>query len=344
MAANRRRTKLAHVSREELDHLYYGQGLTTKDIGNLFGVSDELIRYHMARLGIARRGRPWSSKHIRSQLDCNTLERLYVLEGLSMAEIGRRFGVGETTVPTYLKKCGILRRNLSAATIRYPRRNFSGDLIEKAYLIGFRQGDLWVAPTNNGPFSGSISVACATSREEQITLFKELFASYGHVAVSPGRKGKYVQYSLQCCLNLTFDFLVAKEDCIPEQIHNDPSLFVAFLAGYIDAEGSFGLPRDGTSRFVLGSYDVTILHQLHGVLTTQYGIQCPPPRLSAPKGSPVSGGYQSRNDFWVLQIGSKCALHRLCQLVEPRLKHAKRRQDMYKVWRNVIRRGVEGCE
>ena len=123
-------SSLAHVSSEELYRLYNEQELTTKEIGELFGVSDEVVRYRMKQLGIPRRGKPWSPQEVREQLNCETLERLYVVEGLSMAEIGQRFGVGETTVHSRLEKCGIARRDLSTASIRYPRQDFSGDPID----------------------------------------------------------------------------------------------------------------------------------------------------------------------------------------------------------------------
>jgi len=155
-------SSLSHVSREEFERLYNEQGLTLEEIGELFGVSDEVVRYRMKQLGIPRRGKPWSPKETRAQLDCKELERLYVIEGLSLAGIAKRFGVGQATVHARLEKCGIARRDLSTATVRYPRHDFSGDPIEKAYLIGFRQGDLWAAPTHEGPFSASISVACVT--------------------------------------------------------------------------------------------------------------------------------------------------------------------------------------
>jgi hypothetical protein len=219
-------SSLAQVSREDLSRLYHEDRLTTEEIGQRFG---EVVRYRMAQLDIARRGQPWPSQAIRAQLTCDELKRLYVVEGLSLAKIGQRLGVGETTIHDRLKKCGVDRRDLSEATIRYPRQDFSGNLLEKAYLIGFRLGDLWVGPANNGPFSTSISVACASSRQEQVTLFETLFSPYGHVAVTPGRKGFITQYSLQCCLNQTFDFLLPKQDCIPQWILREDEFFTTFL-------------------------------------------------------------------------------------------------------------------
>ncbi len=334
----------SEISREELEYLYTEKGLTTAEIGERFGVTGEAVRHRMARLGLARRGQPWSDCQLRDRLTGDALRQLYVDQGRSMAEIAHAFGVAETTVLARLKKCRINRRDLSAACIHYPRRDFSGDPHEKAYLVGFRQGDLWAGKTNDGPYSTSISIACVSSRPEQIQLFESLFSPYGHVAVTRGRNGPYVQYSLQCCVNWSFDFLLPKQDEIPPWVLDDPQLFTAFLAGYIDAEGSFQLNKDGTSRFCLASYDSGILHQVSEVLADQFAIHCEAPHLTAPKGRVMSGGYRSNGDLWTLAIGSKRALYRLCTLVEPYLKHAKRRHDMAAVQRNVMKRGVVDTE
>ncbi len=310
----------------------------------MFGVTGETIRYRMANLGIPRRGRPWSSKEARAQLTCDYLKERYLERGLSMADIARELGVAEATVHAHLKQCGIERRDISSARVHYPRQDFSGDLLEMAYLLGFRQGDLWVAMANPGPHSTSIAVACATSRPEQVELFEALFTPYGHVAVTRGRKGPIVQYSLQCCLNMSFAFLLPKSDDIPDWIRSHDRAFAAFLAGYIDAEGSFQIGRGGTSRFYLGSYDVHILHQVHQVLAERFAINCPPPRLVTPKGSVISGGYRTNNDLWAVMTGRKSALYRLCQLLDPFVRHSKRRKDMEAVWRSVVAKGVDEAD
>ncbi len=337
------KSTIAHVSREELMALYNDQRLTIWEIGKRFGVSDEVVRYRMKQLNIPRRSKSEAAKklHLRARklrLDRSELERLYVLEGLDTPEIGRRFGVTGDTVRRYLVEYGIERRDKSTVAIRYSRRDFSGDLLEKAYLIGLRQGDLWVAPTSGGPISDSITITCTTTHLEQIDLFKAVFTSYGHVAVNGCRNGNYV---VRCHLSRSFEFLLPKQDCIPKWILDDSSMFVAFLAGYTDAEGCFCVPADGNALFRLQSYDVTILHQAHSVLNHRLEIICPSPRLAIPKGYPTTDGYRLRQDCWSLTVKRKMALYRLCILLEPRLKHSKRRRDMYAVWQNVVERGIE---
>ena len=47
-------SSLAHVSSEELNRLYNEQELTTEEIGELFGVSDDVVRYRMKQFSIPR--------------------------------------------------------------------------------------------------------------------------------------------------------------------------------------------------------------------------------------------------------------------------------------------------
>lgn len=339
------KSSLAQVSSEELSRLYHEQGLTTKEIGQRFGVSEDVVQYRMKQLGIPRRHKSEAAKGPRPnarslRLSCEELKRLYLIEGLDTPEIGRQYGVDGATVCTHLEECGIARRDKSAAAIRYPRQNFSGDPLEKAYLLGFRQGDLWVKPTSDGPFSASITVTCTTTHEVQIRLFQELFTPYGHVAVTPAVRGNFV---VGCHLNRSFDFLLPKQDSIPGWIVEDRARFIEFLAGYTDAEGCFCMPADRMAIFRLQSYDVNILHQIHARLI-QFGVECPVPRLAIHKGYRNSGGYSLRQDCWSLTVKRKLALSRLCALLEPSLKHSTRRQDLSAVRRNVIERGIKENE
>jgi hypothetical protein len=80
---------------------------------------------------------------------------------------------------------------------------------------------------------------------------------------------------------------------------------------------------------------------VHIMLNKGLGVACPPPCLTAPRGTNISGKYKSRHDRWTFGVYRKASLHRLCELLEPHLRHAKRRTDMYAVWANVIERGVK---
>jgi hypothetical protein len=74
---------------------------------------------------------------------------------------------------------------------------------------------------------------------------------------------------MQVALNVTFDFLLPKQDAVPGWILESDEPFFAFLAGYIDAEGYFRtyLPTNQYSlagRLEIRSYDSVLLGQLSG--------------------------------------------------------------------------------
>lgn len=325
------------ITREELDGLYNQQRLSATEIARRLGVPDSTVYRWMDRLGLPRRS---ISEALRVSLDDDEIVRLYTA-GLTASEIGKQFDVSEDLVLKRLRTRGIARRS-SASQPTYQRRDFSGDPVERGYLIGFRLGDLYVKPTNSS--GASIEVRGDTTRVEQINLFHELFSPYGYVYISlPCASG---ERKVLCRLNLTFDFLLPKVDAIPDWIlraaqNGNTQPFLAFLAGYSDAEGCFCMPSNNRAYFLLQSCDVDLLRQARDMLNDCLGVLCPPLYLSRPGGYCNKHGITSRKDYWRLRINRKSSLDRLCKLLEPHLKHTKRRADMYAVWANVRARGID---
>src|SRR3990172_4419764 len=98
------------------------------------------------------------------------LNDLYVRQRLSLRAIAEQRGCHRETVRNYLILYGVSRRSVSEAKIKYPRKGFSGEPIEKAYLLGFRVGDLCVHTANYSKTSQTIIVACASTVRGQIEL------------------------------------------------------------------------------------------------------------------------------------------------------------------------------
>jgi hypothetical protein len=328
-----------NITREELDDLYNRQRLSLHKIAQKLNIPESTLREWMGRLALPRRSLS-EAKYL--PLDDEEIERLYTVERHSTLEIAQRFGVCDTTICNRLEARGVRRRDHSEAGIVYPRRDFSGDLLEKAYLQGFRLGDLTVKMNKNGAECATIFVSCGTTRIAQLNLYQELFSPYGHTTVS-GVQDE--DYAFCCMLNMSFDFLLDKPDHVPEWIlhiaqNGDEQPLLAFLAGYTDAEGWFTVRADGRAEFGLSSYDVAVLHQAH-VAFNRLDIICPPPRMVRPKGTPIKGtDYITKGELWCLMVYRKASLHQLCQLLEPYLKHAEKRRDMFAVWANVTARGI----
>lgn len=265
------------------------------------------------------------------------LRELYVGQRLSLRAIAEQWGCHPETVRHYLSLYGISRRTVSEAKIRYPRKSFLGGLIEKAYLLGFRAGDLHVHTANYSKTSRTIIVACTSTVPEQIELVRSLFQDYGRVSLAKGEK----QTVITCYLDPSFGFLLEKEDRIPEWILADQNYFAAFLAGYIDAEGCIQVKRQThAAEVVIRSYDVNTLKTCWIVLQT-LGVTCPPIYLAKGIGERDAHGPLYHKDYWGLGVYRRESLLRLFTLIAPYLKHPKRRQDMLAAWENVkIRLGV----
>ncbi len=314
------------IREADLVRLYCDQGLSLSEVARQLGWSPSAIYSRLVALGIARRT-AWA--HNAVETDAADLRRLYVEDGLSMSALAERCGCSLTTIWRKLKAGGIESRP-DGGLPQYPRRDFSGPSAEMAYLIGFRLGDL------NVELEGStIVVKCTSTRAEQILLFRQLFEAYGHVYTDEATitRRKRQSIGMMARLNRTFDFLLPKQDAVPEWIMADDETFFAFFAGYVDAEGYFHAyyvqkqPKP-QGRLEIRSYDVGLLSQLQGGLCDR-GIACPPVRLRVLAGYTNRAGVRSNRDLWGLGIHRKESLRRLFVKIEPFLKHGRRRRDMY---------------
>src|SRR5438270_3349044 len=327
------RRRITEIPEAELVRLYCELRLSALDIARQLGWGRASIESRLRQLGIPRR-LPWA----HNAVDCTTEEvtRLYVAEGLALNAVAARIGCSQRTITRKLIAAGIARR-ADGATFLYARTDFSGDLAEKAYLIGFRIGDLHVAKVG----TSTILIKCTSTRFEQIELFRTIFERYGHVytdeASLVGRKRQSI--AMEARLNLTFDFLLPKQDAVPEWILESDEPFFAFLAGYIDAEGYFrtyfkpnqSLPL---SFLEIRSYDSVLLTQLGGGLNVR-GIVCAPARLRVRAGYTNGYGVRSNRDLWGLGVHRRDALQHLITRIERYVQHPRRRRDMLHVFETV---------
>jgi hypothetical protein len=231
----------------------------------------------------------------------------------------------------------IPRRDKVDAAIAYPRQPFSGDKVEEAYLCGFSIGDLNVRMDLET--SRTIQVRSSTTRPAQVELIRGLFEPYGHVNTRVGTRG---EAQIECHLDLSFGFLLDREDRVPKWVMTDKACFWAYLAGYIDAEGYIGLARAKRgfqARVELGSCDIGILRALWSGLNER-GVRCPEVRLKTRAGTITRQGYRRNSDFYRFYILRKASLDRLFRGIEPYLKHADKRVEMAEAWANVRERGL----
>ena len=266
-------------------------------------------------------------------LPVDELRRLYLHEGWSPAKIGTLFDCNSITVRTRLIESGIQLKSKSAAQTKYPRKDFSGSDVEKAYMLGFRYGDLNVYKPQGA--SETIVVRSHSTHETQGDLFKNLFAQYGTITVSIGKRS----VQMNCYLNTSFSFLLNK---YPKEIRSwlnaDESIYWAFTAGYVDAEGTFGL-NQGKGRFKIDAYDYAILSDIHA-LFRRHGLNSRF-RIIARKGE-NDYGWEWKHDLWRISVNEAGSLERLIGLLQPYLRHRKRAADANMVLQNIASRRLNG--
>lgn len=262
-------------------------------------------------------------------VDKKTLEDLYWKKHSSPAKIAKRYYCSAMTIRTRIQELAIPKRSSSGARMRYKKFDFSGNLVEKAYLIGFRLGDLNTYKTSRK--SELVVARCNTTQEAQINLIKGIFGKYGKVTISSGEYSTNVN----CFLNKTFNFLLPKFKTIPSWIEKSKNTGLAFIAGYTDAEGNFIL-NQGRARFKIDAYDLSVLSWIVNYLN-KLGIQvkfC----CIAREGDLRSNGLKFNADLWRINVNEAFSLLTFITLLKPYIKHKKRLSDMLICEKNIKRR------
>jgi hypothetical protein len=324
------------ISKQTLKKLYYQKKLSTEVLGKLYRCSHATILNIMKLYKLKRRSRLGTRKPVI--ISKKILKEMYLKRKLSQEQIARKMKCSRCAIEKLMKKYNITPRSLSEAQIKYPKYNFSGNPIEKAYLIGFRLGDLRVDPAKL-----QIQIGCSTSRPEQVKLIKTLFCKYTKAIVKQNRfiKGQLIT-DIKCLLNKSFKFLLPKQDRVEPWILKNKKFFFAFLAGYIDAEGYIfvRLPKKSKTPLAgleIQSYDKGILYQIWQKLS-QLGILCPRPTINKRKGYVSKNGVINRKDLWRFSVNRKKALFLLLNSIESHIKHNKRKRDLKKAKENLISR------
>jgi hypothetical protein len=131
---------------------------------------------------------------------------------------------------------------------------------------------------------------------------------------------------MQVRLNRTFEFLLPKKDCVPDWVLTDTEWFFAYLAGYIDADGSIRIAGNHSARLDIQSYDSGFQKDTWKQLTAQ-GFSLSEPTIVVPAGYINAAGIIRNKDTWGLNVHCRREVARLLQRLIPHLKHTKRLGD-----------------
>lgn len=301
--------KKVFISKEDLKDLYENKKLTTYQIASKIKCCQATVWKLLIKYEIKRR----KSNELRSFVPTKEeLIKLYINEQLSTWKIEERYGYSRGTVHKKLKEYGIGTRNLADSHILFPRKDFSGDLIEKAYLIGFKLGDLGVRKIHQN--SKTICVASGSTIKEQIDLIQKMFSNYGKIWI---KKAKDNRINIQINLNMTFSFLLSKD--FPKWVKKDKESFFSFLAGYTDAEGTISLSRN-MAYYSLSTCDNFLLEKIKDNLN-RFRIKCNNLVINRRKGKTTFNKYKFNFDYWTLRIHKKEDLLKLFLALKPYIKH-----------------------
>lgn len=260
------------------------------------------------------------------------LRNLYVNQDWPHARIAKKYGCSSATVRNRIIELNIPVKTKSQAQSKYAKRDFAGSETERAYILGFRYGDLNVYMP--GGESETVVVRCHSTHRVQEEVFKKLFSRYGHITVS---RNKYSSH-MNCYLNTSFNFLIPKFNSTVLKFLKSKKALCAFTAGYVDAEGTFGI-NQGKGRFKIDAYDADILQLIDTFLQGE-GIHTKY-RLLAHKGE-TKYGTTWNEDLWRLNVNDAQALERFIKKMLPYLLHKKRIKDARNVLRNINMRRKNG--
>jgi len=312
-------------TKEKLADLYSKRKMSINQIARITGFSRWSIARWIKVSGLGLRTRDENNSLRRRHIapDRLSLNQMYWVEHMSLSEIGRRLGTSGSWVLLLMKKYEIPRRTTSEARIVYPKTPFSGNPIERAYLIGLRTGDLYSARNGN-----QVRINTSTTHPSMWELISSSLGRYGRISKTSSRLRAGFQWSVYGYLDKSFEFLLPKPIRIPSEILVDGVLFLSFLSGYADAEGNFRIFRDehrvGVSLRI-NSEDEGILRDIRSALSSMgYHVYF---GLLEKKGTHEGKTY--RKNLWAL------GMFRSAEVVE-RAKNLSLRHPEKKEWARLI--------
>ena len=312
-----------NLTRDILERMYIMEKMSKRKIARAIGCSERSITNGMKKFDV--KARSIRKTHINKK----TLIELYQHKRLSLKGIGNLYGMSPSGILKRMRLFDLPLRDSWETNIIHTKKSFSGSLIEKSYLIGFRIGDLGVRLSSER--TKNIRVNSNTTKDDQANLIRGLFSNYSDVWISvPNSRGVI---STSTILHPSFSFLLSKKDLVEEWILANKRYMSAFIAGYVDAEGSFGI-YNKRARFRLGSYDKNILQEISQWLKkykikTNYVLE-----RKKKKGQ--------NQDFWRVIVNDGKSLSILFNLIYDNMKHKKRKADFENVKENLILRSLNG--
>jgi hypothetical protein len=321
--------KSLKFTKAQLETLYVTDKLSLTEIGNRFDCDSTNILYWLKKFKIPRR--PAYLKKI--DIPKEVLSDLYWNKGIKPKEIAKRFGIkNERTIRKKLEKYGIIRKTVSEALTKKFKAPFTGNLAERAYLLGLRTGDFhakWVRK--------SVRIQSTTTHEALITLLQKSFAKYGETCRYLSKhESRSTEWFIYADLHPSFDFLVNKPERIPAWVINNNENFYNFLAAYCDCESNWNFAKSHKNSwrvtFRLRTGDKTVLKQIKRKLQAE-NLK-PSLSLGIRKGFYPKLGKRFNVDIYNLVLNRKSDILQLITKMLPLSVHTEKIRKMRLILEN----------
>ena len=313
--------KRIDMSKNDLKKLYWDKNLSSYKIAKLLKIGRTTIYNKLVDYGIGTRPK----KIVR--ISKKKLKELYIDKRFSLSKIAELYNCSSSIILDKLKKYKIKRRDKYDANTIFIKKKFTGNKELKAYMIGFRLGDLHVKKDSQD--SSILKITSNTTKIDQVNLIRNIYGIYGHFWIK-----KYGDiYSIGIQMDKSFGFLIPKEDNIPIWILKNKEYFFAFLGGYTDAEGNINLSQN-RARFRIRTYDKNIISQIYNKLNF-FGINS---RFGLVSKRGFYGKRKQNKDCFGVFVNSKEDLFKLFKFIKPHLKHKKRHDDLIMAETNISER------
>jgi hypothetical protein len=185
------------------------------------------------------------------------LDYLHNARGMSLNDVAKLVGKTSGYTSWVCRQLGVRRRPFEEARLKgirekrrkYERRPFDGTDEDKAYLLGLKHGDL----TASRPWNGVVRVSTSTTHPAMAKLFTVLFSPHGHVYQIPRFKKdtRTYEWNLEAILDESFSFLLKRFEETKDWVEESESRVIAYLSGFLDAEGSILVTRNSRGGVVI---------------------------------------------------------------------------------------------
>lgn len=265
------------------------------------------------------------------------LGELYWKRGMSTRKIANMLDTYQRAIILLMKRYGIPRRNRIEAVIKgcrkYIKSPFSGDMKEKAYIMGLAFADFRIRKHGY-----QIDVTLGTTHPSFTLLFKKLFEKYAPIREYQyyNKWSKQYGWRLETQLHKTFDFLLGPKH-MPKWVMNNHDAFLNFTAGYTDGEGIISICKNSKKCvsfiFAISSEDIQILSCIFNGLK---GFGFKPSLRVLRKTGETNNFYGNhlvyKKDYWMLRLKRKGDVLRFLEILPIRHpERVKKRELMFKL-------------